>query len=111
MVWLPVAAEHRLWRPLRYRSRQKCRAESRSFLNGVEDPIGTIIDQLKEVHKVKNTFDLGNGIVFENHPDAISDTAEDVVDRNIPSTPHPHSIVAKSTSNSDEPISTGFCNI
>ncbi|KAK1622696.1 hypothetical protein BDP81DRAFT_440654 [Colletotrichum phormii] len=55
--------------------------------NSVEDPVRTIMDELKEVEKVKSAFDLGNGIVFENHPHAISDIAEEVVDRNVPSTP------------------------
>ncbi|KAK1973590.1 hypothetical protein LZ30DRAFT_641632 [Colletotrichum cereale] len=55
--------------------------------NSVEDPVRTIMDELKEVEEVKSAFDLGNGIVFENHPHAISDTAEEVVDRNVPSSP------------------------
>ncbi|KAF6789081.1 hypothetical protein CMUS01_16352, partial [Colletotrichum musicola] len=94
----------------------KRRFESRSFLSGlrsriakrkitdekaleyflhpsVEDPVRAIMEELKEVEEVKSAFDLGNGIVFENHPHAISDTAEEVVDRNVPSTPPstPHS--------------------
>jgi hypothetical protein len=32
-------------------------------------------------------FDIGNGIIFENHPHAISDAAEEVVERETPSTP------------------------
>ncbi|KAF6804661.1 hypothetical protein CPLU01_16046, partial [Colletotrichum plurivorum] len=61
--------------------------------NSVEDPVRAIMEELKEVEEVKSAFDLGNGIVFENHPHAISDTAEEVVDRNVPSTPPstPHS--------------------
>ncbi|KAF9878762.1 hypothetical protein CkaCkLH20_03662 [Colletotrichum karsti] len=55
--------------------------------NSVEDPVRAIMDELKEVEEVKSAFDLGNGIVFENHPHAISDAAEEVVDRNVPSTP------------------------
>ncbi|KAK1654920.1 hypothetical protein BDP81DRAFT_416810, partial [Colletotrichum phormii] len=55
--------------------------------NSVEDPVRTIMDELKEEEKVKSAFDLGNGIVFENHPHAISDIAEEVVDRNVPSIP------------------------
>ena len=55
--------------------------------NSVEDPVKTIIDQLKEVEEVRIAFHLGNGIIFENHPHAISDMAEEVVDHNTPSTP------------------------
>ncbi|KAH6889924.1 hypothetical protein B0T10DRAFT_487099 [Thelonectria olida] len=55
--------------------------------NSVEDPVKTIMDQLKEVEEVRSAFHLGNGIIFENHPHAISDLAEEVVDRDTPSTP------------------------
>ncbi|KAH9437200.1 hypothetical protein MCOR02_000856 [Pyricularia oryzae] len=59
-----------------------------SFLhNSVEDPVKTIIDQLKQVEGVRSAFDLGNGIIFENHPHAISDLSEEVVYRDTPSTP------------------------
>ncbi|KAJ0358758.1 hypothetical protein COL26b_014465 [Colletotrichum chrysophilum] len=51
--------------------------------NSVEHPVRAIMDELKKVREVKSAFNLGNGIVFENHPHAISDTAEEVVDRNI----------------------------
>ncbi|KAF5020432.1 hypothetical protein F66182_7559 [Fusarium sp. NRRL 66182] len=50
----------------------------------VEDPIRAIVDELKEVEDVKSIFDLGNGVVFENHPHAISDVAEEVVERQGP---------------------------
>ncbi|KAI6348355.1 hypothetical protein MCOR25_010814 [Pyricularia grisea] len=36
---------------------------------------------------VRSAFELGNGIIFENHPHAISDLAEDVVCRATPLTP------------------------
>ncbi|KAH7112736.1 hypothetical protein EDB81DRAFT_768295 [Dactylonectria macrodidyma] len=55
--------------------------------NSVEDPVRAIIEQLKQVEEVSSTFDMGNGIIFENHPHAISDVAEEVVDRETPSTP------------------------
>lgn len=32
--------------------------------NSVEDPVRTIMDELKNVEEVKSAFDLGNGIVF-----------------------------------------------
>ncbi|TLD03388.1 uncharacterized protein PgNI_12346 [Pyricularia grisea] len=58
-----------------------------SFLHSsVEDPVKAIIDQLKQVENLRNTFELG-GIIFENHPYAISDLAEEVVYRDTPSTP------------------------
>ncbi|KAJ4307972.1 hypothetical protein N0V84_012377 [Fusarium piperis] len=47
--------------------------------NSVEDPVRCILDQLKEVEETKAEFHLGNGIVFENHPHAISDVSEEVV--------------------------------
>ncbi|KXH68190.1 hypothetical protein CSAL01_11474, partial [Colletotrichum salicis] len=55
--------------------------------NSVEDPVKAIMDELKKVEEVKNAFDLGNGIVFENHPHALSETAAEVMERNLPSTP------------------------
>ncbi|KAH8651722.1 hypothetical protein BGZ61DRAFT_487626 [Ilyonectria robusta] len=55
--------------------------------NSVEDPVRAIIEQLKQVNEVSSAFDMGNGIIFENHPHAISDVAEEVVDRETPSTP------------------------
>ncbi|KAL5866430.1 hypothetical protein ACKVWC_011454 [Pyricularia oryzae] len=59
-----------------------------SFLhNSVEDPVKAIIDQLKQAEDVRSAFELGNGIIFENHPHAISDLAEEVVYRDTPSTP------------------------
>ncbi|KAJ4308780.1 hypothetical protein N0V84_011896 [Fusarium piperis] len=55
--------------------------------NSVEDPVRAIIEQLKQVEEISSAFDMGNGIIFENHPHAISDVAEEVVAREIPSTP------------------------
>ncbi|KAI0448035.1 hypothetical protein F4803DRAFT_496253 [Xylaria telfairii] len=48
---------------------------------GVEDPVTAIMDELKNVDEFRGAFDIGNGIVFENHPNAISDAAEEVVAR------------------------------
>ncbi|KAK2730928.1 hypothetical protein CKAH01_19088 [Colletotrichum kahawae] len=45
------------------------------------------MDELKKVEEVKSAFDSGNGIVFENHLHTISDIAEEVVNRNVLSTP------------------------
>ncbi|KAM3499511.1 hypothetical protein MY10362_007229 [Beauveria mimosiformis] len=55
--------------------------------NSVEDPVRLILQQLKEVEQVRNVYDIGDGIVFENHPSAISDVAEEVVEREISSPP------------------------
>lgn len=55
--------------------------------NSVEDPVRAIIEQLKQVEDVRSEFDMGNGIIFENHPHAISDVAEEVVSRETPSAP------------------------
>ncbi|KAM4061387.1 kinase [Hirsutella rhossiliensis] len=55
--------------------------------NSVEDPVRVIMEQLRQIDEVCDAFDMGNGIVFENHPHAISDVAEEVVARENPSTP------------------------
>ncbi|KAH7460584.1 hypothetical protein FOMA001_g19596 [Fusarium oxysporum f. sp. matthiolae] len=55
--------------------------------NSVEDPVRAIIQQLKQVEEVVRTFQIGDGVVFENHPHALSDIAEEVVERETPSTP------------------------
>ena len=55
--------------------------------HSVEDPVRNIIEELKEVPEVCSAFGLGNGIIFENHPHAISDTAEEVVDAEDGETP------------------------
>ncbi|KJZ70958.1 hypothetical protein HIM_09662 [Hirsutella minnesotensis 3608] len=59
--------------------------------NAVEDPVKNIINQLVKIPAVRKAFDLDDGIVFENHPHALSETAEEVIDRQArtvaPSTP------------------------
>lgn len=55
--------------------------------NSVEDPVTSILNQLKELEEIRNVYDIGSGIVFENHPSAISDVAEEVVERENPSPP------------------------
>ncbi|KAK8013798.1 hypothetical protein PG991_009391 [Apiospora marii] len=47
----------------------------------VEDPVRSIVEHLVSVAEVRAAFALGDGIVFENHPNAISDISEEVVDR------------------------------
>ncbi|KAJ6438036.1 hypothetical protein O9K51_09458 [Purpureocillium lavendulum] len=59
--------------------------------NAVEDPVRNIVNQLVNIPDVRQAFDLGDGIVFVNHPHALSETAEEVIDRQPrtvpPSTP------------------------
>ncbi|KAL3587866.1 hypothetical protein FPOAC2_13765 [Fusarium poae] len=55
--------------------------------NSVEDPVRAIVQQLKQVEEVGRDFQIGDGVVFENHPHALSDVAEEVVERETPSTP------------------------
>ncbi|KPM36116.1 hypothetical protein AK830_g10442 [Neonectria ditissima] len=55
--------------------------------NSVENPVRAIIEHLKQVVEVRAAFDMGNGIIFENHPHALSDVAEEVVAQEPPSTP------------------------
>ncbi|KAF5018018.1 hypothetical protein F66182_10021, partial [Fusarium sp. NRRL 66182] len=55
--------------------------------NSVEDPVRVIIQQLREVETVTAAFEIGQGIVFENHPHALSDTAEEVIERETLATP------------------------
>ncbi|KAL6406155.1 hypothetical protein AUP68_10718 [Ilyonectria robusta] len=54
--------------------------------NSVEDLVRAIMEQLKQVEEVSRAFEMGNGIIFQNHPHALSDVAEEVVDRKTPST-------------------------
>ncbi|KAF3351634.1 hypothetical protein VDGD_05194 [Verticillium dahliae] len=54
--------------------------------NSVEDPVRAIIHQLKMVEEVSRAFQIGDGVVFDNHPYALSDVAEEVVDRETQST-------------------------
>ncbi|KAI1308250.1 hypothetical protein F5Y03DRAFT_383429 [Xylaria venustula] len=58
----------------------------------VEDPVKAIMDQLKKVDQVQTIFDIGDGIVFENHPNAISEAGDEVITRAAasmpPQTPH-----------------------
>jgi hypothetical protein len=55
--------------------------------NSVEDPVREIIEQLRLVEEINGIFDLGNGIIFENHPHSISDVSPEVVGSEAPSTP------------------------
>ncbi|KAI0467070.1 hypothetical protein F4859DRAFT_526168 [Xylaria cf. heliscus] len=48
---------------------------------GVEDPVTAIMTELKKVDEFRSAFDIGNGIIFETQPNAISDVAEEVVAR------------------------------
>ncbi|UPL04033.1 hypothetical protein LCI18_014967 [Fusarium solani-melongenae] len=52
--------------------------------NSVEDPVRSIVQRLTEEEAFCNEFNFGDGIIFENHPNAISDVAEEVVERQGP---------------------------
>ncbi|PHH81512.1 hypothetical protein CDD83_3558 [Cordyceps sp. RAO-2017] len=53
----------------------------------IEDPVRAIVEHFRQVDEICDAFDIGNGIVFENHPHAVSDVAEEVVARQSVSTP------------------------
>ncbi|KAH6658643.1 hypothetical protein BKA67DRAFT_512165 [Truncatella angustata] len=55
--------------------------------NSVEDPVRAILEQLKRVEEIGSAYQIGDGIIFENHPHAISDVAEEVVARATPASP------------------------
>jgi hypothetical protein len=58
-----------------------------SFLHSsVEYPVQNIIQQLKDVPDISAVFNIGNGVIFENHH-AISEISEEVVAQETPSTP------------------------
>ncbi|KAK1462015.1 hypothetical protein CTAM01_17111 [Colletotrichum tamarilloi] len=82
--------EHRLRHPLLYSLADRRCFGSTSFLSGresriakrkttdekaVEGPVKTIMDELKKAKEVQSAVDLVNGLVFENHPHALSDAA------------------------------------
>jgi hypothetical protein len=54
--------------------------------NSVEDPVRAIMEQLKEIEEVRRAFGIEHGLIFENHPHAISDVAEEVVGHQTPFT-------------------------
>ncbi|OAA33960.1 Protein kinase-like domain protein [Metarhizium rileyi] len=45
----------------------------------VEDPTRAIIEQLKMVQDARAAFEMGDGIIFENRPQALSEVADEVV--------------------------------
>ena len=53
----------------------------------VETPVSNIINHLILMDCVRAQFDLPDGIVFDNHPNAISDNNQEVIQRRLPSTP------------------------
>ncbi|KAL7938208.1 hypothetical protein V8C35DRAFT_291220 [Trichoderma chlorosporum] len=53
--------------------------------NSVEEPVRIIIQKIKEVEAA--AFEIGDGIVFKNHPHALSDIAEEVIEREALGTP------------------------
>ncbi|RCI17317.1 hypothetical protein L249_3238 [Ophiocordyceps polyrhachis-furcata BCC 54312] len=55
--------------------------------NSVEDPVRNLVSSLRRVDNLHHEFNMGNGIVFENHPHNISDVSDEVVEREQPTTP------------------------
>ncbi|KND90494.1 hypothetical protein TOPH_04667 [Tolypocladium ophioglossoides CBS 100239] len=55
--------------------------------NAVEEPVRSIIAQIKATDEVKRTFGIGDGVVFDNHPHALSDVADEVAQRQAASSP------------------------
>ncbi|KAK3935682.1 hypothetical protein QBC46DRAFT_412796 [Diplogelasinospora grovesii] len=47
--------------------------------NSVEYPVRSIVQRLALEETVKDEFDVGDGILFENHPYAVADVAEQVM--------------------------------
>ncbi|KAG9232152.1 hypothetical protein BJ875DRAFT_497738 [Amylocarpus encephaloides] len=47
----------------------------------IETPIASIITELKSLDDMQSDFQLANGIFFDNHPNALSDTGEEVSQR------------------------------
>ncbi|RMJ09806.1 hypothetical protein CDV36_010574 [Fusarium kuroshium] len=47
----------------------------------VEGPVRAIIQQLKLVDEARSAFQIGDGVIFQNHPHSLSNGADEVVDR------------------------------
>ena len=47
----------------------------------VEDPVRVIIDALTDESTTKTAFNIGSGVDFQNHPNALSDWAEETTER------------------------------
>lgn len=46
----------------------------------VEDPVARIMQQLKTADGVKRAFNIGEGVIFENHPQNLSETSTEVIE-------------------------------
>lgn len=58
-----------------------------TFLHiSVEDPVRAIIERLKMVQDARATVELGDDVIFENHPHALSEVADEVADSETPAT-------------------------
>ncbi|RAL61766.1 hypothetical protein DID88_002830, partial [Monilinia fructigena] len=47
----------------------------------IETPVASIIGHLQSLDSVQDEFNIGDGIFFDNHPNTLSDTAEEVSQR------------------------------
>ncbi|KAF7879510.1 hypothetical protein EAF04_000706 [Stromatinia cepivora] len=57
----------------------------------IEVPVTAIIQHLQSIDSIRNEFNVNSGIQFDNHPNGLSDTGEEVAQRirsSPPSTPH-----------------------
>lgn len=55
--------------------------------NSVEDPVRIIIEQFKKVGATTDVLKLGDGVIFDNHPHAISDVTQGIASDEEPTTP------------------------
>ncbi|KAI1082419.1 hypothetical protein F5B20DRAFT_531207 [Whalleya microplaca] len=56
------------------------------LLDSIEYPVREIFDRLRDVDKIRREFNIGDSIIFENYPNAISETSDEVVERQAQST-------------------------
>ncbi|KAM3516196.1 hypothetical protein MY11210_000218 [Beauveria gryllotalpidicola] len=48
--------------------------------NAVEDPVKNILERLTKVEQVRSMYNMGGGVVFVNHPHALSDNSQEVIE-------------------------------
>ncbi|QSZ32117.1 hypothetical protein DSL72_001686 [Monilinia vaccinii-corymbosi] len=47
----------------------------------IETPVASIVGHLQSLDSVRSEFNIGDGVYFDNHPNTLSDTAEEVSER------------------------------
>ncbi|EXL89866.1 hypothetical protein NOF04DRAFT_10380, partial [Fusarium oxysporum II5] len=70
------------------RSTTECDEKTLEFFlhDSVGDPVKAIIEELKQEKEVRRRFQIGDGVIFENHPHALSDVAEEAIEGEAQST-------------------------